>query len=654
MKTKKLLTLPALVLGMSTLSGCSSVMPTVTWVNWDGTVLEVDKHVVIGEWTKYDGEKPTKPSTAQYDYVFAGWDLDTTHAGRVYKDRTITAQFKEVLRKYDITWVVDGESTVQKVSYGTTPKRNATKPQTDEYKYSFTGWLAEDGTVGVKEVTGDATYVAQFDSIKRQYNVKFLNWDGKVLQSSNVEYGTMPTFNRADPTKPKTDDYLYEFVGWFNEYNVEGLKTVTGAQVYQAVFVPVERTKAKIEYYRLLENGSVVPYSNSSLKTIVPYGDNLDLPKFDGGDGYSLTWFTDIDCETKAPATVRNVQSDLVFFGKPQYNTYTISYEGLDVVPSAWKKTYTVGSDDIVLEDPEEREGYVFKGYYVDGERLDDNTFVCSEHKENVTIEAKWDERSDRFNIVFNANFGYFPYTLTFRDGTSLVSTHQITKETAPVEFPILENTADKQFAGWGNWSSIWENGLVVNGDRTLYANWVNLEENSIDFPLNTETDVPLHGINSVKLQYTSLIDQYLTEIEVDSMPFGFARLTKDDTFITFHEEDDKFVFNEPIFVTAGETFVIEFQGKTTAETSFKCTIKSDTVEHFGAVSTNDENNTKRFFNCLYNSRLQDVGTPVREGYRFTGWYNEAVGRYYQIGELLKEDNGTTLVLKANWELIGN
>lgn len=649
MKTKKLLTLPALVLGMSTLSGCSSVMPTVTWVNWDGTVLEVDKHVVIGEWTKYDGEKPTKPSTAQYDYVFAGWDLDTTHAGRVYKDRTITAQFKEVLRKYDITWVVDGESTVQKVSYGTTPKRNATKPQTDEYRYSFTGWLAEDGTVGVKEVTGDATYVAQFDSIKRQYNVKFLNWDGKVLQSSNVEYGTMPTFNRADPTKPKTDDYLYEFVGWVDENNVQGLKTVTGVQTYTAVFNEIQRQKAEIEYWIFEDanpedGGTPSPFENENLKTVVPYGDNLTLIKFDQGTGFSITWFTDYNCTTQV-SVVKNVESNLIFFGKLTKNTYHISYEGLEST-TGLIKTFQYDTEDIVLPEPDVREGYDFEGYFLNGEKLADNTFVCGEHLSDVTIEARWKEEHHDFKIEFKAGLGNFPFTIAFRDGYSTIESYDdFTVDSEPIEFPILENTSEKQFAGWDyNWSSIYH-GSDVFGSTTFYAQWNNLEEGAIDFPLNDETSVALHGVNSVKLQYTSLIDQDIT-IETDSQPYGVARVGS--KFIDFTKVNDTYVSNHSFHVAAGEQFTIEFQGKTNDETSFKCKFVSEEIAEFGRISTDRENKTTKL-DGSYNGRLIVPTNPVRPGFTFAGWETDE-GVLYEEGRVLKEKENFTL--HARWNEI--
>ena len=46
------------------------------------------------------------------------------------------------------------------------------------------------------------------------YTVRFLNWDGSVLQSMQVEEGQMPQYTGATPTKPSDAQYFYTFSGW--------------------------------------------------------------------------------------------------------------------------------------------------------------------------------------------------------------------------------------------------------------------------------------------------------------------------------------------------------------------------------------------------------------------------------------------------------
>ena len=63
---------------------------TVTWRNYDGTVLEVDAKVPCGAIPSYDGAAPKRPSTSVYTYTFSGWK---PALAPVTEDVTYTASF---------------------------------------------------------------------------------------------------------------------------------------------------------------------------------------------------------------------------------------------------------------------------------------------------------------------------------------------------------------------------------------------------------------------------------------------------------------------------------------------------------------------------------------------------------------------------------
>ena len=49
------------------------------------------------------------------------------------------------------------------------------------------------------------------------YTVRFLNYDGSLLQKTQVPEGEIPVYNGQEPTRPDDEEYSYEFTGWMPE-----------------------------------------------------------------------------------------------------------------------------------------------------------------------------------------------------------------------------------------------------------------------------------------------------------------------------------------------------------------------------------------------------------------------------------------------------
>ncbi len=96
---------------------------------------------------------------------------------------------------------------------GATPVR----PEDENYTYSFSGW-----SPAVVAATANADYTAQYTATEKTitppeptyYTVTFMDWNGIVLQSSQVPEGEMPVYNGTTPTKPEDENFTYEFSGW--------------------------------------------------------------------------------------------------------------------------------------------------------------------------------------------------------------------------------------------------------------------------------------------------------------------------------------------------------------------------------------------------------------------------------------------------------
>ncbi|MBQ6766522.1 MAG: T9SS type A sorting domain-containing protein, partial [Paludibacteraceae bacterium] len=115
------------------------------------------------------------------------------------------------------------------LDYGATPDYKGstpTKPATAQYNYTCTGW---DKTITT--VTEATDYTATYSSVVNKYEIKFVNYDGSELQSSEVEYGVTPSYTGEVPEKPADAENTYVFTGWSPE-----LTSVTKAQIYTAQF----------------------------------------------------------------------------------------------------------------------------------------------------------------------------------------------------------------------------------------------------------------------------------------------------------------------------------------------------------------------------------------------------------------------------------
>ena len=245
---------------------------TITWKNEDDLILEIDQNVNEGEIPTFDGQTPTKPNDAQYNYVFSGWTPEVVAA---HADATYTATYQEELRKYTVIWK-DEDGTVietdENVPYGTIPEFNDAEPSkesTAQYNYSFVGWSPE-----VSEVNGDVVYTATYQEQLRSYTVTWKDENGVTLKTEKVAYGTVPNYGLDDPIKESTAQYSYTFNGW-----TPNVVAVTEDVTYVATYLEQVRTYTItwINYDgTVLEVDTGVEYgATPSFNSEVPYRANI-------------------------------------------------------------------------------------------------------------------------------------------------------------------------------------------------------------------------------------------------------------------------------------------------------------------------------------------------------------------------------------------
>lgn len=184
---------------------------TVTWKNWDGSVLETDTDVPYGTTPTYDGETPEKASDPQYNYVFAGWSPEVSAVGE--SDVTYTATYTPVLQEYTVKWVDEDGTTVlemdENVAYGTTPEFNGatpTKASAEGYAYTFDTWTPE-----ISKVVGNVAYKATYKATPIDYTVTFETNGGTLAEgaSGTASYTVETAITLPGVTRPG-----YTFKGW--------------------------------------------------------------------------------------------------------------------------------------------------------------------------------------------------------------------------------------------------------------------------------------------------------------------------------------------------------------------------------------------------------------------------------------------------------
>ena len=205
----------------------------VTFLDWDGNTLQ-SSMVTYGEYPSYNGATPEREADAQYTYTFTGWSPELSV---VTSNQSYTAQYEAALNQYEVTFYNWNGEVLQStmVNYGEMPIYTNTTPTREsdaQYTYTFVGWG------NVSQVTGHASYYAQYEATINQYGINFYDWDGTLLQSEWVNYGEYPTYTGETPLRASTAQCTYTFSNWSPELTI-----VTSNAIYTAQYSERE------EYY---------------------------------------------------------------------------------------------------------------------------------------------------------------------------------------------------------------------------------------------------------------------------------------------------------------------------------------------------------------------------------------------------------------------
>ena len=288
---------------------------------------------------------PTRASTAQYSYTFAGWYTAATGGTQVTANTTmgagnttIYAHWTATTRSYTIGYQTTYGSlnrTSQSVAYGSKGSCILTMPSNDaQYTYTFQGWYTAANGGGTKvgssltletpSVTGAATYYAYVTRAVNRYTFTFNANGGSTPSSSSITknyneaIGTLPTCSRA-----ADNTYTYTFAGWFDTAASSGGTQLTTTTKVTSNKTWYARWTATYKNYTVTWNGNGGTPSKSS--SSFHYNAALGTLPTATRTGYTFKgWSTSASGSVNVSTTTK-VTGNVTYYAVWQINSYTLT-----------------------------------------------------------------------------------------------------------------------------------------------------------------------------------------------------------------------------------------------------------------------------------------------------------------------------------------
>ncbi|MBR2833510.1 MAG: InlB B-repeat-containing protein [Bacilli bacterium] len=563
----------------------------VNWTPVDYTITyDLDEGTAPVNKTSYNIEtnsftlnNPTKPG-----YTFIGWTgsngttpqtVVTIEKGST-GDKTYTANYeKNAPETYTITYDLNGGTVSSNPETYTSETNSFTLNNPTKPGYTFIGWTGSNGTTPQTTVTiergstGNKTYTANYEKNQETVTLTFDSNGGSSVSSITQLPGTEIT----EPTSPTKSGYT--FAGWYEdlEFNNKFAFTV----------MPNEN---KTLYAKWTGNTYTITFDTNGGTTLNPIviekDEILVEPTNITKTGYSLEgWYTDADFEHKYNFNLP-VDSNLTLHVKWAPINYTITYDLDEGTVSGNKTSYNIETNSFTLNNPT-KPGYTFIGWTGSNGTTPQTT---------VTIE-----KGSTGNKTYTANYeknDSQTYTITYDLNGGTVSSNPQSYTSETNSFTLNNPTKPGYtFIGWTGSNGTTPQTTVTiekgsTGDRTYTANYE--KNDSQTYTITFDTD----GGSSIN----SITQQAGTEITEPTSPtkagYTFAGWYEDLEF------KNKFAFT-----------IMPNENKTLYA---KWTVNTYTI----TFNTNGGSNINSI-TALYNSEITKPNDPLKENYKFAGWYED-------------------------------
>ena len=583
---------------------------------------------------------------------------DVTYATGIWDEET--GDYTTTLAEYTVDYVgLTGATTSNPTSY-TVESDDIVLSDPEGGSGTFLGWA--DVTEAGKEVedvsgcelveeipsgsTGDLVLQAVWSDSDTVYAVTYNDPEGEV-RTALVASGCTYTAGSDDAVTVTSDctvadpedepDEGYENVGWVASYDSDGnlvLTVVSGTPIeYQIVY------ELNGGEYLFDENPATATVEDD-VKLISPSREDLDFWgwQVDDSDG---DYVTRIDADTLLNYAVQGEDGTWTLTLFAAWPVYDIVYHGLDdgyaFNSLSNPDTYSAG-EEVQLYDAE-KYGYTFTGWY-DNEELDGEpqTYISSSSRGTVELWAGWEIVTYTVTVDLNDDDSYGISATSPYDGGLSDGSDGFTYD-ATCDDIVLED-AERTGFDFGGWKD--EDGSTVymifgqgltHEDMDLTASWT-LKTYTVTYMLNggTVSGGTSGWLSSYNVTTSKVSLSDYPEPTRDGYEFAGWYLYETD-------EDGN--------VTLGDTQVTSIAGGETGDLVLGAKwegIEYSITYNLNGGSWGDADPADSY----YTEDGAELLEPVRDGYDFAGWYDNA---NLEGDALTSIEAGTTgdLTLYASW-----
>ena len=400
-------------------------------------------------------------------YQFCGWYSDKNFTNKVTSlinstgNIVLYAKWEENI--YNIFYNYFGGDTINnQLTY--TINDTFTLKNPTRSGYTFAGWYSDSEyntkVNSIKKGTyGDIYLYAKWNVVT--YKIKYVLNGGTNVTTNLDTYNVNTSFELDEPSK-----YGYTFVNWYNNAKFNGSPITeidgdsTGDITLYAKYTPIT--------YSIKYNCDDAINSNPTTYNIES-NFNLKNPE---RDGYIFVgWYKDSTFKNKINSIKKGTTNDIELYAKWETKKYKIKYYmngGKNSLDNPYN--YTIVSK-IIFNNPQERKGYVFDGWYNNSDFEGDKIIsIESGNTGDITLYAKF--------IPIQYKINYYDDDLKIKEDTYTIESSYNLDKISKIGY---------SFAGWftgdNKQKRISRITKGTTGDVDVYVKW-NINTYKINYRL--------------------------------------------------------------------------------------------------------------------------------------------------------------------------